>query len=232
MATTYNYQNGKIYTIRSHQTDKYYIGSTMVKTLAQRLGGHTAKYKRYLRGNRDDSITSFEILKYDDYYIELLENYPCSNKEQLRKREGELIRQYKSEIVNLNIAGRTQKEWTTENDEKVKHYKKEHYTNYRQSIIEKAKTHQINNKETRAEYLKQYNFNNNTILREKKKQYYEIHKQESSEKAKQTFNCECGKTITICYKALHNKTKKHLLYLQTTITEPTEPILNEPTQSI
>ncbi len=62
------YQNGKIYTIRSFQTEKYYIGSTNHKTLSQRLSKHRSKYKSWLRNNDMDYTTSFEILKYDDCY--------------------------------------------------------------------------------------------------------------------------------------------------------------------
>jgi hypothetical protein len=41
----------------------------------------------------------------DNFYIELYENYSCSSKEELNRREGEIIR----DIGNLNhvIAGRT-----------------------------------------------------------------------------------------------------------------------------
>ena len=82
------FQNGKIYTIRSFQTDKYYIGSTNHKTLSQRLSKHKSNYKDWLKDKDSCYVTSFEILKYDDYYIELLELYPCNLKAELHKREG------------------------------------------------------------------------------------------------------------------------------------------------
>jgi hypothetical protein len=45
-----NYENGKVYAIRSHQTDEVYIGST-VERLSARMSKHRADYKRY--GNLD-----------------------------------------------------------------------------------------------------------------------------------------------------------------------------------
>ena len=56
------------------------------------------------------------------FYIELIEECPCENKEQLRKREGHFIR----EIGTLNMcqAGRTPKEYEEENKDKIKEYKK------------------------------------------------------------------------------------------------------------
>ncbi len=79
------FQNGKIYTIRSHQTDKYYIGSTNQQTLAQRLGKHRSGYNIYLNNN-SNYLSSYEILQHSDHYIELLELYPCNTKAELYRR--------------------------------------------------------------------------------------------------------------------------------------------------
>ena len=84
------YKNGKIYSIRSHQTEQIYIGSTCVP-LCKRIYLHKAGYKHYLKHNKN-YISSFEIIKYDDCYIELIEEYPCDNKMELTRKEGEHIR--------------------------------------------------------------------------------------------------------------------------------------------
>ena len=76
-------------------TDKFYIGSTC-SPLYKRLYEHCSTYKK----DRNKYTSSFEILKYDDYYIELLENFKCENREQLNRREGELIRLHKTNLVN------------------------------------------------------------------------------------------------------------------------------------
>jgi len=130
------YQHGKIYTIRSHQTDKYYIGSTNQKTLAQRLGKHRINYTQYL-SNKYGYMSSYEILQYTDHYIELLELYPCNTKDELHRREGELIRQYKSDVINIVIPGNRTLEQITEQ-------KKEHMKQYR-----------LDNKVSIAEHAKQ-----------------------------------------------------------------------------
>lgn len=121
-----DYKNGKIYTIRSHQTDKIYIGST-TQPLSKRLSGHKGKYKCYLNG-KDIYLTSFEILKFEDVYIELLEECPCDNKNQLFKREGELIRA-EPNCVNKVVAGRTDEQYRDHNRDKILEKKKEYYTN-------------------------------------------------------------------------------------------------------
>ena len=64
---------GKIYIIKSSQTNRVYVGST-VQSLNERFSKHKS----------DKNCTSREILKYSDAEIELLECYECENLEQLR----------------------------------------------------------------------------------------------------------------------------------------------------
>lgn len=97
------YKNAKLYAIRSHKTDRFYIGST-TQALSKRLGNHVSAYKTHLNGH-GYYMTSYEILKHGDAYIELLEDFACENKEQLLKREGELIRAHQDVVVNKLVPG-------------------------------------------------------------------------------------------------------------------------------
>jgi hypothetical protein len=124
-----NFANGKVYAIRSHQTDKVYIGST-TQTLAQRFG----KHKKCLR------TMSREIMKFDDCYIELLQEFACNNKMQLNKKEGEYIRSMN--CINKRIEGRTLAE---------------HYQDNKQEILEKNKQYREMNKEQITEHNKKPN---------------------------------------------------------------------------
>jgi len=135
-----DYKNGKIYSIRSYQTDEIYIGSTC-SPLNKRMWNHKAKYKQYLNG-KGDNISSFKILKYDDCYIELIEKYPCNDKIELHKREGEYIRNMN--CVNKYIPGSNNKErckqYRENNKDKIKQKLKEWYENNKKEILEKCKT--------------------------------------------------------------------------------------------
>ena len=173
-----DYANGKIYTIRSYQTDKYYIGST-TQPLSKRLSGHKTKFNQ---GNMDTK--SVEIVKYEDAYIELLEDYPCSNKRQLNKREGQLIRQYKNECVNKNIAGRTIKEYEVDNKEKIAEDKRKYNELNKLKIAEQKKLNYENNKDSYLEYQKEYRVENKDKIAQKKKEYYELNKEAIKEKAR------------------------------------------------
>jgi hypothetical protein len=131
-----DYQQGKIYCIRSHQTDEIYIGST-TQPLSKRMVNHRTNYGAWKEGRRH-YMTSYGLLEYDDCYIELIEEYPCNSRMELERREGQLIREM--DCVNKKIAGRTKKEYQEDNKEKISEYRKQWY---------------VDNKEKQAKYKKQ-----------------------------------------------------------------------------
>jgi len=196
-----NYQNGKIYSIRSHLTDDVYIGST-IETLSNRMAGHKKYYKKWLI-TKKRYTTSFEIINKDpeNCYIELVELYPCNSKIELHRREGEIIRT--TNCVNKNIAGRTQKEWFEENKqilaEKSKIYRqtnkqsileknKQYRQTNKQKILEKAKQMYENNKQSTIEQRKQYRDNNKVKINEQKRRYHEENKEQINKKKKEYYN--------------------------------------------
>ena len=178
-----NYQNGKIYSIRSHLTDDVYIGST-IETLSNRLSQHKKYYKQWLI-TKKLYTTSFKIIEKDpeNCYIELVELYPCNSKIELCRREGEIIRD--TTCVNKNIAGRTLKEYYEDNKQQLTDYYKEYYNNHKEEILEKKKQYSQNNKEKIAEYKKQYRQTNKQSIIESSKQYYENNKEQIIDKHKQ-----------------------------------------------
>ena len=121
-----NYQNARIYRIDGNGLT--YIGSTTNKYLSTRLAIHKSDYNRFLDGKRN-YITSFEIIKTNDYKIELIEKFPCGSKDELCAREGHFIRTM--ECVNKVIPDRTKKEWYQDNPE----YKKQYRENNREQVL-------------------------------------------------------------------------------------------------
>ena len=67
----------------------------------------------------------------------------------------------------------------------------------------------IDNKEKQAEYKKIWYQNNKEETLEQKKLYYHNNKEKQNEK----FECECGGRYTFQHKSIHNKTKKHLKFI-------------------
>lgn len=106
-----NYNLGKIYRITCNQTGLTYIGSCTTS-----LSARVASHKQQLK-NGKLSCTSYRVLENEDYYIILLEDFPCERREQLLARERFYIDS--CECVNKNLPLRTNKEWYNDNSDRL-----------------------------------------------------------------------------------------------------------------
>ena len=113
MVTDYN--NGKIYKICSFQTDNIYVGST-TQLLCKRMYKHRFNMKQHSEG-KYRYTGSFDILKYDDAKIILIENFPCNTKTELEARERFHIEN--NICSNKVIPQQTQKEYYQKNKNKM-----------------------------------------------------------------------------------------------------------------
>ena len=128
------YQNGKIYQITDIGYNKCYIGSTC-EELSQRMARHRQKYKQFLNGKKNmSSYDWFNEYGVENCKIELIEYFKCDTLQELRKKEGEHIKN--TECVNKQVAGRTVKEWCEDNKDKMKEYHKEYYVSNIDKITE------------------------------------------------------------------------------------------------
>ena len=177
-----NYKNGKIYSIRSHQTDKIYIGST-TQPLSKRLSAHKTHFRAYLDG-KYHKITSFDIIEYGDAYIELLEECPCETKDQLHKREGECIRA-EPNCINRCVAGRSQKEYREQNTDKLREKNKQYREQNTDKLKEYRKQYRELNRDTINENQNKYREQNADKVKEYRKLYYEQNADKIKEHSKQ-----------------------------------------------
>ena len=188
-----DYKNGKIYTIRCRDDPTLiYVGSTIQK-LSQRWAKHKSCSKN--PNNKDYNINLYEHMRNntEGFYIELYEDYPCENVEQLCRREGQLIREIST--LNKNIAGRTKEEYKEENRENKNKYMKDYHYKHQ---------------EQRNEYCKSYFELNKDKLKEKNKEYRVINNDKIKEKKSQIIVCDCGCNMTHGNRTRHEKSKKHL----------------------
>ena len=200
-----NYINGKVYAIRSYETDRYYIGATC-SLLHKRFFQH----KNAKNSDKANYCTSHEILKYDDCYIELIEDFPCENKNQLQKREGELIRENKENCVNCVIPKRTHEEYKIDNKEKVREWKKMSYERNKEKVLKSCKEYREANKDKIKITKQVYQEANKEQIKIKKQVYYEKNKDYIHDKLNKVIECDCGNTYTHGHKARHSRTKRHL----------------------
>lgn len=100
-----NYQNGKLYKLKTAVSPLIYVGSTTKEYLCQRQSNHKANWKRYKAG-KGNYISAFDLFDLGDVEIILLENFPCNSKDELHAREDYWIQQNKAICVNKNGAVR------------------------------------------------------------------------------------------------------------------------------
>jgi len=123
-----NYAHGKIYAIRSRsRLDLVYIGST-TQVLSKRYSNHLTDFRAQKK-----NLSSSLVIEIGDSCIELFEAFPCADKEELRRREGQVQRSMK--CVNRQIAGRTLAEWRAENMD----YNRSYYLNHKAQQLQTAK---------------------------------------------------------------------------------------------
>lgn len=159
-----DYSNGKIYTIRNRNDNtKIYVGST-IQLLHKRFHSHKCKSQKEEHKNNKLYIEMNNDLS--NWYIELYENYPCNNREELNKREGEIIREIGT--LNTNIAGRDEYQYRIDTIDKSKQYRIDHAN----KIKEQKKQYYIDNIDKFKEKRKQYYIDNADKLKENSKQYY------------------------------------------------------------
>ena len=134
---------GKIYTIGHPDSEKYYIGSSAQQYLSKYFQSTKRKYKS---GRLTKSVKQIFAFGVDECYIELLENFKCNDRCELERREGELIRLYKNDVVNKNVTVRTK--------EAKKEYMIEYYDTNKEVLKQYIKEYQQANKEDIKERMK------------------------------------------------------------------------------
>ena len=147
MEITTKYQCGKIYQIVDIGYNKCYIGST-TEGLSMRMARHMADFKKLLNGSAKGHIRSYDLFNeygVENCKIELIEYYKCDSLAELRKREGEHIKN--TDCVNKNVAGRTDKEYYDDNKDEILERNKEYKQDNKDKILEQKKEYYQNNKD-------------------------------------------------------------------------------------
>jgi hypothetical protein len=190
------YARGKIYIIRSHLTDKIYVGSTVNK-LSKRLNDHKTFYKRYKEG-KSNRVTVYEIfdIDFEGAFIELHHYYSCETRAELNREEGKLIREI--DCINKQVAGRTKAEYHQDNKQRLNKY---------------GKQWRRHNKQRCSEYGKQWRRDNKQKYNEYYIQRYQNNKERILELCRQKFECNCGGHYTRSHQSRHFKSIKHTTWI-------------------
>ena len=176
------YNNSKIYLIKCRlDNNLIYVGST-IQTLKNRWIQHTSNINNE-KSKEYNKLLYIKIREVgiENFYIDLYEIYNCSTKQHLNKKEGEIIKQIGT--LNNRIAGRTNRDWQIENNEKEKERLKQSYNKRKDKIhdiyLEHKEQKQIYNKEYRIKNIeniknqhREYYLKNIDIKKQKQKEYY------------------------------------------------------------
>ena len=83
-----SYSNGKIYQVMNIINNEVYVGST-----CQRLSKCMAEHRRHAVEHEGRLYDEMRRLCPTSFHIELIENYPCGNKDELTARQQVYIRE-------------------------------------------------------------------------------------------------------------------------------------------
>ena len=202
------YSKGKIYAVRNCIDNDIFIGSTTQK-LCKRFHDH----KKNSQEPNKNSLLYIKMreIGQDKFYIELIENCPCETKEELKRREGELIRE--TATLNKIVAGRTRREYMNEYkeyfDKYQREYRQENTQYYKEYMHQYSKTYRAKNGERLRTQTKEFKQNNPERYKEQKQRYNENHREEISERAKEKRECpRCGCWIRKAGMNKHQQTPK------------------------
>ena len=209
--TPINYSKTIIYRIFCDQCDYVYIGSTT--DFVRRKAAHKSNCN-----NKTKSSYNFKVYEtirenggWNNFKMLEIEQYPCENSKQARKREQFWIDFYKA---NLNLykafGGETKQEYTKqyylEHKEEFKQQKAEYYQEHAKELKQQTKQYRIEHKEEIKQKKAEYYLEHKEEFKQQHLKYYQEHKEELSQK----ITCECGAIVSKNSLTRHKKRQIHL----------------------
>ena len=200
------YENSKIYKLVC-EDGCYYYGST-TSTLTNRLSKHKSNSKI----ENSKLYTHIKGLGWDKVRIQLVEQFPCENKQDLLQKENEYILSGKDDNLCLNtirahvtseqriidkqtyrdgsrdIINERARVYREQNKEKIKESMKKWYSEHKEEQANKQKQYQETNKVAIKEQRKQFYEDNKERLLKEKKEQYELNKNQINERRRRAYN--------------------------------------------
>ena len=187
--TAINYQNTIIYKIVCNDLNikDVYVGHTTDFT--RRRKHHKCACTNL--SSKEYNIKTYQIIRnnggWDNWCMVEIEKIPCYDSNEARARERYWFEQLQASL-NSKYPIRSGKEYRQDTKEMKKEYDKKNQ--------EKIKEH-------KKEYQKEFYIKNKERIDASNKEYN-----------KKILTCVCGSMFTQCYKSRHNKTKKHINFLE------------------
>ena len=203
------YTKGKIYKITDAEYSVCYYGST-VEQLSSRMAKHRCNYLAY-KQQRHHFVTVYTIFDkcgIDRCKIELVENYPCNSVEELKKKEGEYIKN--NDCVNKVVPGRGKKEYYSDTRTERIQQHRDWYSNNREVQIQKQREHYQQHKQDILEKFKVYRDEHKDIFKERKQKYYLANKTKTRAHYNEKVMCDlCNCSVSRQNTHRHKQSDKH-----------------------
>ena len=207
--TAIDYSNTIIYKLINYDCpENVYVGSTTNWTKRKQLHKVCATNS----DGKDYNRKVYKIIRdngcWESWKMIEIKKFSCANRREAEAEEDKIMQELKA---NMN----SKKAYLTEEDKKQ--YKKKHNVEYHKA-----------NREKRNENTKAYHEANKESIKEQHKIYRDAHKEESKqynnayreankeaikEKRAIKYTCECGLTCCNNHKARHERSKKHINYI-------------------
>lgn len=178
--TTNKYSTGKIYKLVNNVDDKEYVGSTY-QSLSKRKGGHKVAAKT----NGEQRVYKhLNEIGFNNVEIILIENYPCSSKDELNARERKWIDELKPDL-NKQLPCRTIQEYSKMYREENADTLRVNQAKYRAENVDKVKEraarYRAENVEKERQRHKQYREENKEANHAKDLERHKKYREENCE---------------------------------------------------
>ena len=173
--------DGKIYKIVNILDENlFYVGGT-IESLIERFGKHKYGSERY---ETRFFYQEAKKLGWNNFRIELIEEFPCDSREELRKEEDRFIRELRP-YYNIRRAFLTEEERKEYKERYYQDNKEKVIAQYRQNnkehIAQQHARYYQDNKEKIKQRMEQYNQDNKEHIAQQKAQYRQDHIEQVSQ---------------------------------------------------
>lgn len=201
-----DYRQTKIYRLVCRKTNQQYIGHTAQTYLSKRKGNHVGDYKKYLAG-KGAYCSSFKILEGNDFFIDLLETFPCANQDEARQRERhwqdqmECVNNYKAHISEEERQNRRKQKWA------------DYYKTHKDELLASGRQyHQLHFEPSFGSSLRKLFYEEEEKQHDKK-----LSQERINNRRKERVICPCGVEVPRRHIKVHQRTMKHQTLLKKVI---------------
>ena len=212
--TSVNYQNTIIYKIVCNDLN--------VKDL---YVGHTTDFKRRKSQHKSNCINEksnrynlkiYQTIRqnggWNDWKMIEIEKYPCNDSNEATSRERLWFETLEAKL-NMIFPQRSKNEYVETNKDKLNLIKKKYREMNKDKMKYVQKQYRANNIEQAKEYKRLHYEKNKDKIKEQVAMYNLINKEKVTARQRQEIICECGVTYTRNHKARHQKSIKHIKFI-------------------